>query len=254
MSSVEHVKRTIQTLLGFNTRELGHKIITPNDRTVILYDVVEWDETMHGWIRQKIPGCSIHVISMKESLSGFAIVFRINPPRRALLHSFVNASLLLVLCVSGYYVFAHVNKLTIPQQNSLYDTQKKQGDPLKTTQHTYHHEYTQASNKRDVYRETTPRQTPGKNENQNNKDKCTEPSDLPHRSDAPTAEPPAVAPLLAGFPPSVVAGTIASAWVAPVLESWMSSFFPESPTTLQASDDSNIANSNIANSKKERDF
>jgi hypothetical protein len=121
MSSTTHVKRMLIQLLNISGHELGHKIIIPNNNTVILYDVPEWDETMHAWVRQKLPGCTINIMSMHESISGFAVVFRVNPPTNGVLPHLLNIVIFLLLCATGFMVFSRITALTSVQQKHMYD-------------------------------------------------------------------------------------------------------------------------------------
>jgi len=132
------VKSMLTQLLNISGHQLGHKIIIPNDNTLILYDVPEWDETMHSWIRQKIPGCAIHIMSMHESISGFAVVFRIDPPKSGFLTHLSNSCILLFLCAAAFVVFSQINSLTSAQQQHMYDPSKD--TPLKHKYDTHHDE------------------------------------------------------------------------------------------------------------------
>jgi hypothetical protein len=121
MSSTTHLKRILTQLLNISGQELGHKIIIPNDNTLILYDVPEWDDSMHAWVRHKVPGCQIDIMSMHESISGFAVVFRIDPPSNGFLSHVKNSCVLLFFCVIGFVIFSQINSLTSVQQQHMYD-------------------------------------------------------------------------------------------------------------------------------------
>jgi hypothetical protein len=121
MSSTTHVKRMLVQLLNISGHELGHKIIVPNNNTVILYDVPEWDETMHAWVRQKLPGCTINILSMPESISGFAVIFYVTPPTNGVLPHLLNIVGFLLLCATGFMIFSRINALTSTQQKDMYD-------------------------------------------------------------------------------------------------------------------------------------
>jgi hypothetical protein len=122
MSSTTHLKRILTQLLNISGQELGHKIIIPNDNTLILYDVPEWDDNMHAWVRHKVPGCQINIMSMHESISGFAVVFRIDPPSNGFFFHVKNSCVLLFFCVIGFVIFSQINSLTSTQQQHMYDS------------------------------------------------------------------------------------------------------------------------------------
>jgi hypothetical protein len=124
MSSHAHVKNTLHELFKLSGGDVGYKIFTPNNHTVILYDVSVWDEDMHAYMRQRIPACEINIVSMNESVSGFAVFFILHAPVPNLVSKFLRIILLLVICLSGFFVFSQIHMLSKGQQESLYDTEK----------------------------------------------------------------------------------------------------------------------------------
>jgi hypothetical protein len=128
MSSIHHVKKVLGQLLNFSGQELGHKIIIPDAQTVILYDMYAWDESMSSWVRHKLPTCKIQIMSMNESISGFAVVFNIQPPNNTFISHLLKLGMVLILVSVMVYLFMCVNTLTVAQQHSMYN--KSQGDSL----------------------------------------------------------------------------------------------------------------------------
>lgn len=128
MSSNRKVLQEISYLMEMTKQDANHKTLSPNNNTIILYDIPEWDTSMQNWVSHKLPWCQLQIISMHESVFGFGVVFHMGPQSSSLTLVFIKSLLLLLLVCVGFTAYSHMHALPIQYHESLFVHHDKPGE------------------------------------------------------------------------------------------------------------------------------
>ena len=72
----ERLSKFLMNLIQSHT--YGGRVVTTDEKTVVIYDCGVWSDAHSGAVRDKFPECEVNIMQSNSSLSGFIVVVKVH--------------------------------------------------------------------------------------------------------------------------------------------------------------------------------